>query len=210
MISVKELDFAYDGRFVLKDISFEVCKGEFVAIFGPNGGGKTTLLSLLLGFYKPFRGSITIKGSLGYVPQNFSFDPLFPISVYEVVSLANKENARSALKQVGMEKQIHHPFAALSGGQRQRVLLARALAMRPDVLLLDEPVANVDSEARAEIYRLLGTLKGEVTIVMVTHDLQGALELADHLFCVQETMSEIPHSQLCHHFAKGLYHAGKK
>ena len=206
MISVEELDFAYDGRLILKDVSLHVTKGELVAIFGPNGGGKTTLLSVLLGFLKPLRGKVKMRGSLAYVPQNFSFDPLFPISVFEVVSLANKENAIDALTKVGMHKQVHAPFAALSGGQRQRVLIARALAMRPEILILDEPVANVDPKAQGEIYRLLDSLKGDVTILMVTHDLSGAKQLADSLYCMQQQLKRVEKEQLCHHFTQGLYH----
>ena len=206
MIEVDHLDFAYDGRLILKDVCLKVGKGELVAIFGPNGGGKTTLLSVLLGFLKPLRGRVEMNGSLAYVPQNFAYDSLFPISVFEVVALANKENALEALKKVGMEKQKHAPFAALSGGQRQRVLLARALAMKPQILLLDEPVANVDPEAQDEIYRLLNGLKGEMTILMVTHDLSGAQKLADTLYCMQQNLKSIPKQELCHHFSQGLYH----
>lgn len=206
MILVDKLDFAYDGRLILKDVNLHVSKGELVAIFGPNGGGKTTLLSLLLGFLKPLRGKIVMEGSIAYVPQNFSFDPLFPISVYDVVALANKANAIDALEKVGMKKQTHAPFAALSGGQRQRVLLARALAMQSKILLLDEPVANLDPEAQEQIYSLLNGLKGEITILMITHDLAGAEQLADTLYCMQQNLKVIKKDELCHHFSQGLYH----
>ncbi|MCH9609213.1 MAG: Zinc import ATP-binding protein ZnuC [Chlamydiales bacterium] len=206
MINVKQLDFAFDGSSILKDVSIHIEKGECIALFGPNGGGKTTLLNLIMGFYKPVRGSIDVKGSIGYVPQNFPLDPLFPISVLEVVALANRENSRRALEQMGLSSLKMAPFAALSGGQRQRVLLARALACDPDILLLDEPTANVDVQAKELIYGCLSALKGKTTVVMVTHDLQEAEKLADRLYCIENQVREIPREKLCHHFSQGLYH----
>jgi zinc transport system ATP-binding protein len=228
-VDVKNLHFAYSALTVLEDVSFSVKQGEFVGIFGPNGGGKTTLLSLLLGFLKPTRGSIRIFGlspeearpRIGWVPQNFHFDRHFPISVEEVVlggrlgfltwygrfHRSDYQIVYESLVKVKMEKFLKEPFASLSGGQAQRVLIARALASFPSLLLLDEPTASVDYAAQAEIYQLLTSLKGNITIMMVTHDLSSAVGHVDHLFCIQKNLIPMSREQVCEHFALGLYHA---
>lgn len=226
-VNVEELYFSYGENFVLEDVSFTVEEKEFVAIFGPNGGGKTTLLQLLMGFLKPDRGSIRLFGKppkaarqrIGWVPQNFHFDRHFPISVQEVVlggrlsragwrfRPVDHEAALDSLERVGMRKALYSPFAALSGGQQQRVLIARALASEPSLLLLDEPTAGVDHEAEKEIYSLLGELRKLMTILMVTHDLNRAVESVDRLLCVQKTVTKMPKEKVCEHFALGLYHS---
>lgn len=153
---------------------------------------------------------------MGWVPQHFRPDPFFPICVLDVVCLGLMHASRSerlklakeALGRVGMEKFAHVSFSSLSGGEAQRVLLARALASHPSILFLDEPTANLDPAAQQTIYQLLSTLKGKTTIIMVTHDLKGALALGERLFCVQGTVEEHPRDALCHHFTQGLYHQG--
>lgn len=228
ILQVENLSFAYNGAAVLEEVSFSVQEGEFIGIFGPNGGGKTTLLSLVMGFLKPVRGTIRVfdsspqqaRSHIGWVPQIFHFDRHFPISVEEVVlggrlaqlrwhghfSTADYHSVSNALEKVKMEKFLKAPFATLSGGQAQRVLIARALVSSPSLLLLDEPTASVDYAAQKEIYQLLTSLKGEVTIVMVTHDLNSAVERVDRLFCVQKTVIPISPKKVCEHFALGLYH----
>src|ERR1700722_211781 len=228
MIKVENLRFAYNGVNVLEDINFTINEGEFVGIFGPNGGGKTTLLSLLMGFLRPLRGTVKIFGlspnqarkKIGWVPQNFHFDRYFPISVEEFVlggrlahlswngrySKKDREIVKESLTKVGMHKFLKVAFATLSGGQAQRVLIARALASFPSLMLLDEPTASVDYAAQTEIYHLLTSLKGEITIVMVPHDLNSAVEHVDHLFCVQKNLIPMSPKKVCEHFALGLYH----
>lgn len=232
VIEVEHLSFAYNGVYVLDDINFCVKKGHFIGIFGPNGGGKSTLLSLLMGFLKPNKGRIRIfdlppqqaRDKVGWVPQNFHFDRHFPISVEEVVlggRLAHlswsgrfaKEDHKvieESLERVGMRRYLKVPFATLSGGQAQRVLIARALASSPSLLLLDEPTASVDYAAQTEIYKLLSSLKGEKAIVMVTHDLNSAVEHVDSLFCIQKNLIHMSPEKVCEHFALGLYHAPLK
>ncbi len=225
-VEVEELFFAYEATSVLEDVSFSVKEKEFVALFGPNGGGKTTLLQLLMGFLKPQRGKIKLFGKtpknareyIGWVPQNFHFDPAFPISVEEVVlggrlrnaswkfQASDRQSVKECLNRVGMKKSLQAPFAALSGGQQQRVLIARALASNPALLLLDEPTASVDHEAEKEIYALLESLRKEMTILMVTHDLNRAVKSVDRLLCVQKTVTQMPQEKVCEHFALGLYH----
>jgi len=223
-IQAKDLYFAYDSLPVLEGISFSIEKGEYVAIFGPNGGGKTTLLHLLMGFLKPLRGEITIAkapSTIGWVPQNFNYDRDFPISVEEVVlggrlshltwsgRFTSKDFiiTKEVLDKVGMKTFLKVPFATLSGGQAQRVLIARALAGHPSILLLDEPTASIDYAAQSEMYKMLKAMKGELTIVMVTHDLNNAVEHVDRLFCVQKELIPMTPEKVCKHFAIGLYHS---
>ncbi len=227
VIEVDSISFAYDGKQVLQDVSFQVSEGEFVALFGPNGGGKTTLFHLLMGFLKPQRGEIRLfnqkpkeaRKELAWVPQNFHFDPYFPLSVEEVVlggrmapgkwrfSAEDRAAAMEALEQVSMESTSKAPFAELSGGQKQRILIARALASSPKLLLLDEPTANVDHAIEKTIYELLSRLKNQMTILMVTHNLNRAVEAVDRLLCVQTSVSEMAQEKVCEHFALGLYHS---
>ena len=218
MIDVKDLSFAFEGNPVLKKVSFRVEKGEFIALFGPNGGGKTTLCKLLVGLLKPDSGTINLPKGIAFVPQNFAPDQLFPISVMEVVLMGrlskaprfggfrklDREMALAALKEVGLERSKDSCFSSLSGGQKQRVLVARALASEPDVLILDEAMANMDGSS---IMSLLKMLKNRLfTILMVTHDLKAALEYCDRLLCVQGSVTPMSSYEVCQHFENGLYH----
>ncbi|MBS0615632.1 MAG: ABC transporter ATP-binding protein [Verrucomicrobia bacterium] len=222
-IELQGVTFGYDLRLpVVEDVDLSIATGEFIAIFGPNGGGKTTLLKLLMGFIQPQKGSISILGKtpeearseIGYVPQFASFDKQFPISALEVVmmgalSLPRKmatERALKALKQVNLESLAHQPFGTLSGGQAQRVLIARALTTAPRLLLLDEPTASIDMETEREIYTLLLELRKKMTILMVTHDLHSVLERADRFISVQRSVHIFSSEEVCHHFVHGLYH----
>lgn len=227
-VDIDNLDFRYADAPILENVSLRAKAGEFLAIFGPNGGGKTTLLKILLGFLKPQRGKVEIFGKtpidarrmIGYVPQILRFDRQFPISVLEIVLMGclselkwwgifpsgGKKRAYEALALVGMENHADQAFGTLSGGQVQRVLLARALMGKPKLLLLDEPIASVDQAAEEEIYRILLRLKGETTILMVTHDLQSILQKCDRLLCVQRRATIMEPAQVCEHFSLGLYH----
>lgn len=225
-VSVENLSFSYPNGLVLKEISFHVEQGEFIGIIGPNGGGKTTLLKLIMGFIKPSAGSIKVLGDssqehpIGYVPQFMRFDRQFPISVLEVVlsglmshlpwyGIFHSRDKKAALEQldkVGLLPLAEAPFGTLSGGQAQRVLVARALVSKPKLLLLDEPTASVDAQAQADIFAILKDLKGKMTIMMVTHDLRSAVELVERLFCVQGSLTCLKPEEVCEHFALGLYH----
>lgn len=228
-IVVKDLSFSYQDMPVLSNISFEIQSGQFIGMIGPNGGGKTTLLKLLLGFLKTNTGKIEVFGQnpvaarqhMAYVPQSLRFDKQFPISVMELVlegrlshlpwygrfSSNDKHVAMDALDRVGLADLHSRPFGSLSGGQAQRALIARALASQPRLLLLDEPTASVDAQAEADIYAILKKLQGDMTILMVTHNLQAAIELVEEVICVQNTAMVLDPKEVCEHYAFGLYHA---
>lgn len=227
-IEVDHLFFSYEKLLILDDISVRIKQGEFVAIFGPNGGGKTTFLKLLLGLLKPNRGTIRIFGKpteqirerIGYVPQFKLFDKQFPISVLEVVlqgclsklnwwgqfPKAARLQAKEALAKVHLEHKADAAFGTLSGGQMQRALIARSLVSKPDLLLLDESTSSIDAETEHAIYQLLLELKGKITIIMVTHDLSHLVDKADQFLCIQKQMIRYQPKEVCEHFAVGLYH----
>lgn len=228
-IALDHVCFAYQDRPVLNNISFTVNSGEFIGMIGPNGGGKTTLLKLIMGFLQPSSGRISIFGQLptkaiqqiSYVPQSLRFDKQFPISVMELVlggrlshlpwygifSKKDKEIALHALDRVGLIDFQHRSFGNLSGGQAQRALIARALASEPQLLLLDEPTASVDAQAESDIYSILKGLQKQITIIMVTHNLRAAIEMVERVICVQQTAVVLNPQEVCEHFAFGLYHA---
>lgn len=228
VVDVEHLFFSYPDRSVLQDISFSVQKGEFIGIIGPNGGGKTTLLKLILGFLKPDAGSVkvfgqapqTVSKQMAYVPQTARFDRQFPISVMELVlsgrlsrlpwhgrySPEDYKKAVQALEKVNLAHMQEASFGTLSGGQAQRALIARALVAEPKLLLLDEPTASVDSQAEADIYSILENLRGSITILMVTHNLNAVIDRVDRVICVQNSAFVLKPEEVCQHFAIGLYH----
>lgn len=228
-IVVQGVSFGYSrDEPVLKNVSFEVAEGEFIGLIGPNGGGKSTLLKLLIGFLEPWEGTISIfskpatsyPNGVGYVPQALHYDRSFPISVLDLVlqgrlarlgffgrfSKEDKEFARHVLEQVGLIDFCDKSFGTLSGGQAQRVLIARALACEPKVLLLDEPLAAVDVQAEADFYEILHKIRKNLTIMMVTHDIQAVIQHVKRVLCVQGSVMSLEPSQVCEHFALGLYH----
>lgn len=183
----------YDGRPVLRGLTFELPRGRFTAMVGENGSGKTTLLKTLAGILPPVGGRVEFSGAnsappvLGYVPQRDSLDPLWPLSTFEVALMgtygrlgaghsageAEQRIARECLVQTGAADLERKAFSFLSGGQKQRVLIARALATQPDILLLDEPTAGIDAETTQAVMEMLSRLHREqqLTLLMVNHDL---------------------------------------
>jgi zinc transport system ATP-binding protein len=228
-ISVQNLSFGYvKGDPIIQSATFDIGANEFVGIIGPNGGGKTTLLKLIMGFLDPYEGTISIFGQspkkhpngIAYVPQQLRCDREFPITVKELVlqgrlsklsifgqfSKEDHEMAIKALEKVNLLDFQKKSVGTLSGGQMQRALIARALAMNPQILLLDEPTASVDPNAEQEIYALLKTLQKELTIVMVTHDIRAVIYDVERVISVQRTIDIMSPQTLCEHFALGLYH----
>lgn len=205
-IEMEHVWFSYEGNEVLRDVSFSLKKGEFLGIIGPNGGGKTTLLKLMLGILKPDRGRILILGNepnyvnqrVGYVPQNTNLSARFPISVMDATLMGrlarsrigrryseqDREQVRKVLEKVGVWEHRYRHIGELSGGQRQRVFIARALATEPEILFLDEPTASVDQEFQTDLYDLLEELNRHVTIVVITHDIGVVSRHMKSIACV--------------------------
>ncbi len=201
VIEIENLYFAYDKDIILENINLKVEPLDFLAIIGPNGGGKSTLLKLILGLLKPTKGTVRVFGEppskqlphIGYVPQNTNVNTDFPIKVIEVVLIGHVGGKKSlfgygkdeiacamgALAQVGMEAYAHSRIGDLSGGQRQRVMIARALCAHPKILILDEPTSSIDIQGQKEIYALLKTLNKTITVIVVSHDISVILEYAN-------------------------------
>jgi zinc transport system ATP-binding protein len=226
-VVIKDLSFAYEVSPVLDGVTLSVDDGDFVSVIGPNGGGKTTLIKLMLGLLRPQKGEIQILGEtpekarrwVGYVPQYFQFDTSFPVKVMDVVLMGrldrhasfghygnrDKQAARAALADVGLGATGDQPFASLSGGQRQRALIARALASEPRLFFLDEPTANVDPAVQDDLYDLLSNLNQRLTIVMVSHDIAVVSTLVKRVVCVNRTVQVHPTSELTGHTIFDLY-----
>jgi len=208
IIEIQNLSFAYNNQAVLKDVSLTVKQGEFLALIGPNGGGKTTLLKLILGLLDADKGTIRVFGHpprkashrIGYVPQDVHINKNFPVTAMDVVLMGRRTSgkgrahysredrgaAQNTLETVGMGDFIQRRIGRLSGGQRQRVFIARALATDPDVLLLDEPTASIDSQGQSDFYALLKDLNETVTIVLVSHDLMILTSYVRSVACVNQ------------------------
>ncbi len=211
IIDIKNLSFAYEKDLILENINLTVEKRDFLAIIGPNGGGKSTLLKLILGMLKSKKGSIQVLGKavsknpshIGYVPQNTNVNTDFPIKVIEVVLMGHvgaknplfgygKDEiacAMGALAQVGMQEYAQNKIGSLSGGQRQRVMIARALCAHPKILILDEPTSSIDIKGQKEIYELLKFLNQSITIVVVSHDISVILEYANKAAHINKRLS---------------------
>jgi zinc transport system ATP-binding protein len=228
VLSIKNLSFYYDALPALENVNVDIEEGEFIGIFGPNGGGKTTLLKLILGLEHPQKGKVRLfdlspeeaRQWIGYVPQAIRLDRDFPISVLEVVKMGalkkldwlgrypSEVNARAleALEQVGLKHKAKASFGTLSGGEAQRALIARAIVDDPRILILDEPTANIDPQGEQSIHELLIELNQTMTILMVTHDLQTIVDKVGRLLCVQRKVTSLKAKEVCEHFALGLYH----
>lgn len=219
VIEVENVTVKLNNITVVEDVTFSVEKNEFFGIIGPNGGGKTTLLKTILGLIPIEKGRITLLGQsphnarykVGYVPQFGNFDMDFPASVMDVVlmgrlsdrgilkrySKPDIKQAETLLDKMGLLPLRNKPIGDLSGGQRQRVLIARSLVSTPELLILDEPTASVDSQAEESLYELLHNLNKEITIVMVTHDIGVISSHITSIACINKTLfchscNEIP------------------
>jgi zinc transport system ATP-binding protein len=215
LIDISHLDFAYGQQLVLKHLDLRIEAGSTVGLIGPNGGGKTTLVKLLTGQLKPTRGSITIDGLsplqavrrgdvIGYLPQNPRQSERFPLSVRQIVHLGltgktgmfrpvtaeDSAFADAMIARVGMLELSDTPVGQLSGGQLQRVFIARALAPRPKVLLLDEPTTGIDRLGQQQFIEFLSGLKKELglTVIFVSHDLRAVSAISDRIACLNVTL----------------------
>ena len=207
-LTLSDLTFGYPGISIFEGVSLSMPIEGLTQVVGPNGGGKTTLARILLGLIRPHRGSVSVLGNapavarrrIGYVPQHALYDPHFPALVMEVVltgllrrsfgfyTRGDKHAAVATLADLDLTALARSRFSALSGGQRQRVLLARALVSRPDLLILDEPTANVDRESAARLERLIRAQKSRLGILLITHDFDFLADSVDRVLCVNRNL----------------------
>jgi zinc transport system ATP-binding protein len=210
VIELDNVSFTYGARPVLENVNLQVLQGDFIAMIGPNGGGKTTLLKLILGLLKPDRGKVRVMGAqpaavshhIGYVPQNVFVNQQFPITVRDVVLMGklsphqrlshysdrDHREALNALARLEMDAFADVKIGSLSGGQRQRVFIARALVTNPGILLLDEPTASIDTKGQTEFYQLLKQLNQDRTIIVVSHDLLVISSYVHSVACVNRRL----------------------
>lgn len=212
IVEIRDLTFSYNGETVLEDVNLDIRQGDFIAVIGPNGGGKTTLLKLMLGLLQPDKGGIRVLGqpafraapNLGYVRQDVHIQLDFPITVLDVVlmgklarrkrwsqkrkSAVNRRAAMAALQRLEMADYAEKRIGELSGGQRQRVFIARALVTEPKLLLLDEPTANIDTRGQAEFFAMLKDLNKDITILVVSHDLFAISPYIQSVACVNKQL----------------------
>lgn len=210
IISIDNVSFSFDGPLVLDHVSLAVMKGEFLGIVGPNGGGKSTLLKLIMGLLESDSGRVAVLGkspkrgrsAIGYVPQYAAFERSFPITVEDAVLLGlvgksrrvfgyssdDCQRARAALRETETEDLKDRLLSTLSGGQLQRVLIARALVSKPEILILDEPTSNIDSRVEEDIFDLLKKLNERSTILVVSHDIGFISEYVTRVACLNRTL----------------------
>lgn len=215
LIELRQVTAGYGNKIALRDVSLDIWKNDFLGIIGPNGGGKTTLLKVILGLLSPMSGTIRFYGGgntevsslkIGYLPQMSLIDKKFPISVREVISSglsaekplfrsfnkAQKERVEEVIGQMGLEDLCGRAIGELSGGQLQRVLLGRSIVSRPQVLILDEPNSYVDKRFESRFYQLLGEINKESAIILVSHDIGTVLTMVKNIACVNETLHYHP------------------
>lgn len=224
LVELRGVVAGYGREAVLDGVSLAVRRGDFLALIGPNGGGKTTLLKVILGLLQPWRGEVVWAdsgrpGGRGYVPQFAGFDRTFPLRVRDVVRLGRlgrrgrlarytAEDARrvaAELERFGLGRWAETPIGDLSGGQLQRTLIARALVADPEVLFLDEPLAAVDPEFRGRLVGILEELHRAIPVVVVTHDLTPFAAVVRQIGCVNRQLHYHPEGRLTAHDLEEVY-----
>lgn len=230
IVSFEGVSFRYNDESILEQVDLRIHDGEFAWIVGPNGGGKTTLVKLLLGLLHPTRGGVRVFGALpervrhriGYMAQQVNVDPRFPIDVLGVALMGREGSGRrfgrytradrlaamKALEHVGLSERAGSRFSELSGGQMRRLLIARALAGEPDLLVLDEPMANLDPAVQRSLYELLDHLNQHLTVVMVSHDPAFVAGSVERAVCVNRRVQVHPTSKMTEDVLADLYGAG--
>ena len=212
IISLKNINFSYSRKSskILENINLDINKNDFLAIIGPNGGGKTTLLKIILGLLKPDSGAIEYSGfsnegrnKIGYVPQFSNFDKDFPINVLDLVLMGRLNEKKGLLKhydskdrelslqnldKLGIKNLAKNSINELSGGQLQRVLIARALTSEPEIMLMDEPSASIDKSSEEKLTELLQELNKSIPIVIVTHDTTSIAPFVKQIACVNKKL----------------------
>lgn len=227
IIEIEHLSAGYEGKQVLHDVNLTIYQDDYLGIIGPNGGGKTTLMRLILGLMRPTEGSIRYfrdgkevkEITMGYLPQYNALDRQFPISVYEVVlsglsktkglfcryTKAQHQQVAATLEHLQLTDLKDKPIGALSGGQLQRVLLARAIVSKPDAVILDEPNTYIDQRFQKQMYEMLEQINYDCAIIIVSHDIAEVLNNVKHIACVNHHLhyhatADMPREKLEEHF----------
>ncbi len=208
ILQLKNVTAGYNGQAVLRDINMVIYPHDFIGVIGPNGGGKTTLVKVMLGLLKPWEGSVSYhlasdnSGGIGYLPQINHIDRKFPISVNDVVlsglarkqrifnrfSVREKELAATLMEEMGISQIAGKPIGELSGGQLQRVFLCRSVIASPELLILDEPNTYVDNNFENELYEKLQALNREMAIIVVSHDIGMISSYVKTIACVNNEL----------------------
>lgn len=214
LLQLQNISMQWHDRRVLSDISLAVFPGDFMAITGPNGGGKTTLLRIMLRLLKPTSGNVIYgvglkSNAIGYLPQKNMIDSHFPITVHEVVAsglLAQclsasqvRDKVGSMLRTVGLTEQANSSIGQLSGGQLQRALLGRAMISEPSLLILDEPLSYIDKRFEHQLYEILASMARTTTIVLVSHEMTAISEMANRHIIVDNGIHECT---AAHHYVR--------
>jgi zinc transport system ATP-binding protein len=212
LVELKSVSFGYRDEPVIDHVDLVIGEGDFIGMIGPNGGGKSTIIRIIMGLLEPWSGEVIIAKdiNIGYLPQTHTFDKRFPISVLEVVlsgllkihgittrvSKTDKQKAMEVLEKVGMAEFAPRSIGELSGGQMQRVFIGRALISKPGLLILDEPVTFVDNRFEQELYNLLETISNETAILLVSHDVGQIVSSVKTIACVNKHLHYHPSNQI--------------
>ncbi len=227
LLAIRGLSAGYEHETILQDINLEVFPNDFIGLIGPNGGGKSTLLKVILGLLPPQRGEVRVMGLepregrkfIGYVPQFVESDRAFPVSVWDTVrmgllsgwrlferlSKAETDRIESTLEQVEMLELRQKRMGELSGGQRQRVFIARALVSNPKILLLDEPTASIDPNVTKDLYELFSQLNQRLAILLVSHDMMAVSSFTKTIACLNRRLVYHNSKELTHEMLDSVY-----
>lgn len=225
-VELKDVSLKFKNLSVLHNINLTIKENDFMAIIGPNGGGKSTLLKVILGLLTPDTGSVSVFGRkpenarklMGYLPQKVIFDPDFPINVFDTILSAryhglfrghtedDVKTVREALKDVEIQDLADRQISKLSGGQMQRVFIARAIVREPQLLLLDEPMASIDPELQNSFYRLLSRLKNKMAVVLVSHDVGAVYTQVDKIACLNQKLYYHGPAEYAGQILEEIYH----
>jgi len=228
VIEISDLSFWYDKKSVLKNVNLQLNDHGFYIFLGPNGGGKTTLVKLIMGILQPRRGSVKVYGDrssknrekIGYIPQKLIFDQIFPLTLFEFIHQGllshlpwygkwpkwTYDKVEEMLAKFSLGNLRKRPIGELSGGQLQRAIIARALISDPDILILDEPLSGLDHDSVKNIISLIEEMQGKKTIILITHVITHLLKKADNVFLIEKNLCPLQDEALCKHMELGLFH----